>query len=61
MKDGKGFNLSEKQKEEFHSTTMKLMFIAKQAWPDIETALSFLTMRVTKSNKSDWWKLKRVL
>ena len=61
IKEGKGFELSEEKKQEFHSTTAKLVFIEKRARHDIEPAISFLTTRVTKSNKSDWWNLKRFL
>ena len=33
----------------------------KRVRPDIETAISFLMRRVSKSDVDDWWKLKRVL
>eukprot|EP00957_Ditylum_brightwellii_P145479 11077563-Ditylum_brightwellii.AAC.1 len=33
----------------------------KQARPDIETSLSFLMRRVSKSNDDDWNELKQVL
>ena len=39
----------------------KLLFIAKRGRPDILTAISFLTTRVTKPNVDDWGKLKRTL
>ena len=61
IKEGKGWELSQERKEEFHSTVAKSIYIEKRARPDIETAVSFLSTRVTKSNKSDWFKLKRVL
>ena len=47
--------------EIFHSTTAKLLYVMKRARPDIETAISFLMRRVSKSNIHDWKKLKRVL
>ena len=53
--------LDERRSEIFHSVTMKLMYIGKRARPDIETAVGFLSTRVSKSDVDDWNKLKRVL
>ena len=53
--------LHEKQAEMYHSLVMKLMWIEKRARPDIETAVSFLSTRVSQPNMGDWRKLKRVL
>ena len=53
--------LINEKKEEFHSVTQKLLYIAKRARIDIDTAVSFLCTRVTKRTEYDWWKLKRVL
>ena len=53
--------LDKNKSERFHSITAKLLFIAKRARPDIETAVSYLTTRVSKSNVRDWYKLIRVL
>lgn len=53
--------LSEKKRDLFHRVTAKLLFITKRSRPDIETAISYLTTRVSKSNERDWLKLKRVL
>ena len=53
--------LQGRQKEVFHSVTQKLLYVAKWVQPDIETLLSFLTMRVTKSDTDDWEKLRRGL
>ena len=53
--------LDMRRKEIFHSVTAKLLYIEKRARPDIETAISFLTTRVDRSNEDDWKKLKRVL
>ena len=39
----------------------KLLYIAKRARPDIETAIAFLCTRVSKSTMNNWLKLKRVL
>jgi hypothetical protein len=44
----------------FHSVTMKCLYIAKRARPDILTAVGFLTTRVQKSTLEDFKKLTRV-
>eukprot|EP00980_Cylindrotheca_fusiformis_P003597 scaffold800_cov138-Cylindrotheca_fusiformis.AAC.2 len=43
------------------SITAKLLFVSRRARPDIQVAISFLTSRVTKADRDDWKKLKRVL
>ena len=53
--------LDTKQSEIFHSTTATLLYIMKQARPDIETSVSYLMRRVLKSDNDDWLKLKRFL
>jgi hypothetical protein len=53
--------LDEKQSEIFHKIVAKLLFACKRARPDIQTAVAFLTTRVTKSDADDWKKLKRCL
>ena len=53
--------LDEKRKKIFHSITAKLLFVEKRSRPDIETSISFLCKRVTKSDEDDWKKLKRLL
>ena len=45
----------------FHSTTAKLLYLMKRVRPDLETSVSFLMKRVSKSTDEDWDKLKRVL
>jgi len=47
--------------EEFHSRVAKLLYLSMRARPDILTAVSFLTTRVTKCTEADWVKLDRVL
>jgi hypothetical protein len=39
----------------------KLLWAEKRSPPDIETAISFLCTRVSKSDEDDWLKLKRFL
>ena len=41
--------------------TQNLLYIAKRARPDLETAVAFLTTRVSKSDVYDWKQLERVL
>ena len=53
--------LDEHRRNVFHSVTQKLLYIKKRERPDLETLLSFLTTRVTKSTVEDWKKLKRGL
>ena len=53
--------LSTKKQRTFHSCVAKLLFVAKRGRPDILTAVSFLTTRVTKPTVDDWGKLKRIL
>ena len=53
--------LDSHKSEIFHSVVAKLLFIMKRSNPDIETAVSFLMTRVSKSDVEDWKKLKRVL
>jgi hypothetical protein len=45
----------------FHSVVAKLLWVMKRSRPDIETAISFLCTRVSKSDEDDWAKLKRLL
>ena len=56
-----GVLLSESKRSEFHSTVAKLLYIERRGRPDIETAVSFLTTRVSNPDEDDWKKLKRVL
>ena len=53
--------LSKEKSDLFHSIVAKLLYITKRSRPDIETAVAFLTTRVSKSDIDDLKKLKRVL
>ena len=53
--------LDEARSDIFHSIVAKLLFIMKQARPDLETSVSFLMTRVSKSDEDNWRKLKRCL
>ena len=59
--DGECEELNEARSEVFHSVTAKLLFIMKRGRPDVETTVSYLMTRVSKSNERDWTKLKRCL
>ena len=51
-------SLSDDLSDIFHSVTAKLLYLEKRARPDIETAVAFLTTRVTNPTTDDWKKLK---
>ena len=53
--------LSEKKGPLFHSVVAKLLFIMKRSRPDLETVVSFLKTRVSKSDVEDWRKLRGIL
>ena len=53
--------LSKEKSDLFHSIVAKLLYITKRSRPDIETAVAFLTTRVSKSDVDDWKKLKRLM
>ena len=59
--DGECEELDEARSDIFHSVTAKLFFIMKRGRPDVETTVSYLMTRVSKSNERDWTKLKRCL
>ena len=52
--------LSEKKGELFLLVVKKLLFIMKSSRPDLETAVYFLTTRVSKSDFTGWGKLIRI-
>jgi hypothetical protein len=47
--------------EIFHPMTAQLLFLSKQARPDIHTAVAFLCTRVKSPNEDDWKKLAHVI
>ena len=53
--------LSDEKKKVFHTIVAKILWIMKRARPDLETAVSFLCTRVTKSDEDDWKKLRRLI
>ena len=53
--------LNDRQRDVFHSTTTKLLYLEKRARLDIETAAAYLTTQVNNPDVDDWKKLLRVL
>jgi hypothetical protein len=53
--------LNEERSDIFHSLTMKLMYIYQRGRVDVQTAVAFLSTRVSKSTEQDWSKLRRVV
>ena len=47
--------------ELFHIIVMKLMWVSQRCRLDINTAIAFLSTRVSQPTEQDWLKLKRVL
>ena len=53
--------LGKTKKDNFHSTTAKMLYIEKRGRPDMELVTSFLTTRVSNPTEEDWAKLKRAV
>ena len=53
--------LSEKERQQFHTTVAKLLYLSKRTRPDILLPISFLCTRVKEATVSDQLKLDRVL
>ena len=53
--------LPEEKAVAFHYTTAQLLFLSSLSRRDIQTDVSFLTMRFKKPDEDDWGKLKRAL
>ena len=53
--------ISEPKAENFHSVTAALLFISRRCRLDIQTAVDFLTTRVSCPTEDYWAKLRRVL
>ena len=49
--------LDKTQREEFHTTVARGLFLSKRARPDIQTAIAFLCTRVKEPTKEDQKKL----
>ena len=56
-----GRKLTQTQAELFHHNVAKLLFLCKRARPDIQTAVAFLTTRVTAPDEDNYKKLARVM
>ena len=53
--------LNEEKSDKFHSAVAKLLFNMKRARPDLETTISFLMKRISRSTKQDWEKLRQCM
>ena len=53
--------LDEEHADNYHSVVALLLFISRRCRLDIQTAVGYLTTRVSNPNKGDWKKAKRVL
>ena len=53
--------LNEKEREQFHRTVAKGLFLCKRARPDIQTAIAVLCSRVKAPGRKDWSKLVRMM
>jgi hypothetical protein len=53
--------LSAEKKQEFHTLTAKLLYLAKRTRPDILLSVSYLTTKVIQPSQNDWVKLERVI
>ena len=53
--------LDQKTAELFHRLTAQLLYLSKRARPDLQTAVSFLTTRVTSPDHDDFKKLGRCI
>ena len=53
--------LQKDKAENFHSVSALLLFMSRRYRLDIQTAVGFLTTRVSCPDEDDWMKLKRVL
>ena len=45
----------------FHNLVARGLFLCKRARPDIQTAIAFLTTRVSEPDQDDWKKLRRLI
>ena len=53
--------LNGEQSDSFHRTVARLLFAAKRARPDLQTAIAFICTRVKSPDVNDYEKLKRVI
>ena len=53
--------LDDKKSDNFHSVVAALLYVSRRCRLDIQTAIGFLTTRVSTPTEDDWDKLRRVL
>jgi hypothetical protein len=54
-------DLNKEEREKFHGTVQKLLYLSKRVRPDLLTAVAFLTTRVSAPTAKDSGKLSRLL
>ena len=59
--DDNRIKLKPEQKDIFHEFVEKLLFLGKQARPDLQTAISFLSTRVREPDTDDYKELIRLM
>ena len=53
--------ISPQEQEIFHHLTMQLMYLSQHGRPNIQTAIAFLSSRVSNPNQDDYMKLGKVI
>ena len=53
--------LDEPKAQLFHPIVAKLLFLCKRSWPDLSTAIAFITTRVKCPDEDDYKKLTHVI
>ena len=53
--------LTDEERELFHRTVVKALFLCKRARPDIQTAVAVLCSRVRAPGRQEWTKLVRMM
>ena len=53
--------ISPQEQEVFHHLTMQLMYLSQRGRPDIQTAMAFLSSRVSNPDQDNYMKLGKVI
>jgi hypothetical protein len=59
--ESKSVELSDSERELFHTVVAQGLFLCKRARPDISPAIAFLTTRVQHPTREDWMKLVKLM
>ena len=57
----KEYLLYEARQEEYHTITVKTLWICQRSRPDIQLAIAYHCTRVNKATDTDWAKLKHLM